>query len=450
MAEYFVKVFCEGFRAPGYIPTVPVEVLALILLLGRAPKKKADYVRVAMELLAFSALSFLVTAAYSSVFGEYNMDYVSLMVVTLAYAVTRSPYSPMRRLVLGFMFVACTFCSYPLSEPWGELFSRINADYFQSAGWLTVVVLAAMLTAQVLFLKHFALEEGSSILPQYALIQVGVSTVTIVIELVYGIEGVYGVGNLTVKVFNIVAGTALWGINLLLYYMLYNISRSNDEKIMLLSTQHKIQMEQEKYEANRVNYDELRAMRHELKNYTFYVRALLEAQRYDELKEFLDHAAASKSKALTSYDCGNYTIDVIMNHEINAAREQGVAVRPDILVPHQLPIADDALCSLLSNMMDNAIEAAASSGSDAPFVSISIRPKQEYLFIHQVNSVGSDVPAERRLSLETTKRENRELHGIGTRVIRRIVEAYNGSVKYSMADGLMTTDVMIELRRDGE
>ena len=162
MAEYFEKVFCGGFRAPGYIPTVPVEVLALILLLGRTPKKKADYARMALELLVFSALSFLVTAAYSSVFGEYNMDYVSLMVITLIYAVTRSPYSAMRRLVLGFMFVACTFCSYPLSEPWGELFSRINVDYFQSAGWLTVVVLAAMLTAQVLFLKLLRWRRGAA------------------------------------------------------------------------------------------------------------------------------------------------------------------------------------------------------------------------------------------------------------------------------------------------
>lgn len=207
MAEYFQMVFCEGFRSPGYIPTGIVEVLAMIFLLGRTPKKKADYARVALELLAFSALIFGVTAAYWSVFGERNMDYVSLIAVTLIYAVTRSPYSPMRRLVLGFMFVTCTFCSYPLSEPWGELFSRINPDYFQIAGWLTIVVLSSMLTVQVLFLKHFALEEGSSILPQYALIQVGVSVVTIVIEMIYGIEGVYGVENMTVKVFNIVAGT---------------------------------------------------------------------------------------------------------------------------------------------------------------------------------------------------------------------------------------------------
>lgn len=450
MAEYFQKMFCEGFRGPSYVPTIFIQVLAMVVLLGKAPSGRRDCLRLLLDWLVNCALIFLMTAAYYSLFGTMDMDYAALIVLTVLYAVLRSPYPPMRRVVLGFMFVACAICSYPLSAPWGEFFKNINEAYFSWASYLTLLVMLLMTAAEVAFLRHFALPAGSSIAPQYALIQIGVSAITILIELYYGIEGVYGVEDKTVFSFNIVVATALWGINLLLYYMLYNISRSNDEKIMLLSTQHKIQMEQEKYEANRVNYDELRAMRHELKNYTFYVKALLEAQRYDELREFLDHAAASKSKALTSYDCGNYTIDVIMNHEINAAREQGVAVRPDILVPHQLPISDEALCSLLSNMMDNAIEAAASSGSDAPFVSISIRPKQEYLFIHQVNSVGSDVPAERRLSLETTKRENRELHGIGTRVIRRIVEAYNGSVKYAMADGLMTTDVMIELRRDGE
>lgn len=450
MAEYFQKIFCEGFRGPSYVPTIVVQVLAMVLLLGKTPGNRREYLYLALDWVGNCALIFLMTSVYYACFGTLNMDYVSLIVLTAFYAALRSPYPPMRRVVMSFMFVACALCSYPLSAPWGEFFQSINEAYFAWASYLTLLVMLIMTSAEVVFLRRFAMPAGSAIAPQYTLIQIGVSAVTILIELYYGIEGVYGVEEKTIFNFNIVVATSLWGINLLLYYMLYNISRSNDEKIMLLSTQHKIQMEQEKYEANRVNYDELRAMRHELKNYTFYVKALLEAKRYDELQEFLDHTAQSKSKALSSYDCGNYTIDVIMNHEINAAREQGVAVRPDILVPHQLPIADDALCSLLSNLMDNAIEAAAASGSDAPFVSISIRPKQEYLFIHQVNSVGSDVSAERRLSLETTKRENRELHGIGTRVIRRIVEMYNGSVKYAMADGLMTTDVMIELRREGE
>lgn len=448
MAEYFREFFLEGNRAPSYIPTIMIQVLAMILLLGKNPKSIRDYALLILDWAGNCALIFLMTSVYYAKIGTYNMDFFAIITLTTLYALTRSSKPPLRRLVMASMFLACALSSYPLSAPWGELFQGVNPAYWTWASYLTLVVMVIMTTTEVLFLRHFALPETSSIPIQYALIQVVVSVTTIVIEWVYGIESSYGVEDKPVFIFNIVVATALWAIGLLLYYMLYNISRSNDEKIMLLSTQHKIRMEQEKYEANRVNYDELRAMRHELKNYTFYVKALLDAKRYDELSDFLEHAQLSKNKALTSYDCGNYIIDVIMNHEINAAREQGVTVNPDILVPHQLPIADEDLCSLLSNLMDNAIEAAAASGKPDPHVNITIRPKQEYLFIHQENSVSDDIPASRRLSLETTKKDNRELHGIGTRIIRKIVDAYGGSVKYAMADGLMTTNVMVELRRE--
>ena len=122
-----------------------------------------------------------------------------------------------------------------------------------------------------------------------------------------------------------------------------------------------------------------------------------------------------------------------------------MALNPNILVPHTLPFRDEDLCSLLSNLLDNAIEAAAQSGEAEPTVDISILPRQEYLFIHVTNPVDKTLPEKRRMTLETTKASHTELHGFGTRIIRRIAERYHGSVKYSMTGGIFTTNVMLEL-----
>ena len=188
-------------------------------------------------------------------------------------------------------------------------------------------------------------------------------------------------------------------------------------------------------------------MRHELKNYTCYVKALLDAGRTEELSEFLSETTASKSAILNSYDSGNYIVDVITNHEMTVAKEHGVTLVPEIVVPHQLPYNDEDLCSLLANLIDNGIEAAAVSGQASPKVTFTMRPKQEYLFIHEENPVNSDVPTEFRLSLKTTKKSH-ELHGYGTKVIRRIVDKYHGSIKYAMRDGMFITDVMLELHEE--
>jgi hypothetical protein len=447
VAEYFQTFFIEGNRAPSYIPTIVIQVLAMVLLLGATPKQKKDYALILVDWLGGCVVVFLMTAAYYSRFGTYNMDFYSMIVLTVLYSLFRSKHPPMKRIVMASMYLACAISSYPLSAPWGELLYGVNPSYWSWGSYLTLVVMITMTAAEVWFLKKFTLTEESFIPTQQAIIQAIVSATIVVIECIYGIEGPYGVEDKPIFYFNVVVATVLWAIDLLLYYMLYNISKSNDEKVNLLGTQHKIRMEQEKYEANRVNYEELRAMRHELKNYTCYVKALLDAGRTEELSEFLSETTASKSAILNSYDSGNYIVDVITNHEMTVAKEHGVTLVPEIVVPHQLPYNDEDLCSLLANLIDNGIEAAAVSGQASPKVTFTMRPKQEYLFIHEENPVNSDVPTEFRLSLKTTKKSH-ELHGYGTKVIRRIVEKYHGSIKYAMRDGMFITDVMLELHEE--
>lgn len=74
-----------------------------------------------------------------------------------------------------------------------------------------------------------------------------------------------------------------------------------------------------------------------------------------------------------------------------------------ILVPRKLPFKDEDLCSLLSNLLDNAMEAASQAGVAEPTVNISIIPRQEYLFIRVTNPVDKTLPEKRRMTLETTK-----------------------------------------------
>ena len=184
------------------------------------------------------------------------------------------------------------------------------------------------------------------------------------------------------------------------------------------------------------------------------MKALLEEGKLDQLAEYLERTSMAESGFLKEFDCGNYTLNVILNHSIGAARVSGVDMHTEVLVPSQLPFPEEELCSLLCNLLDNAIEAAAASNASKPEVFIRIQPRQDYLFIKLVNSVNDRVTPQRRLSLRTTK-ANRELHGFGTQIIKRIVDSHNGSIKYSMdktstGEHSFVTDVMLELPKEDE
>lgn len=442
MVNYFELFFIRRIRGVSYIPTVYLQTLAVLLLLNDPPHGWKGWLKKAAEWLGCCVVVSLISVAYIAIFktDAEPMSHASLGVFILLYACVRSKYPIGVRLVRGTMFLACVMVSIPLSAPLGNFFADINPGFFGWAQYLTLVLVVILTAVEVLYLRHFSLEDSSFLQPQYVLLQVGVSVTTMVIE-------AYTLFNTIPSSFNMLVCAGLWGINMLTYYLFYSIGRGTKENLSLRTTQHRIELEQEKYEANRVNYDELRTLRHELKNYTFYAKALLDAHKYGELSAFLEENMVSQSPILNSYDCGNYIVDVIINHEMNVAREKGVTLIPDVLVPHELPFCVEDVCSLLSNLLDNAIEAASASGRTDPTVRLTIRPKQAYLFIHQENSVSADVPSDQLLSLKTTKK-NRELHGFGTKIIRRVVDKYSGSIKYAMKDGSFITDVMLELQEE--
>lgn len=444
MLEYFQIFYVELDRGICYILTNLTLVVGAILLLNDTAKSARGIVTKAAECLLCFAVHTLLVAAYYALFGMVQMDRVCLAVFLLLYSLLRSRYKRRVCLVRSCVYFASTVVMLPLSEPFGRFFAQINADYYLWAQYLTLVVVMAMTGAMVAFLRHFAFETKSVVHPQFTILTVVISVLTVVCQLTAQILKANTSHNL------LVCGV-LWLIILLTYYMFYVISRITKENMSLLTMRHKAEMELEKYQVSKMNFEELRLIRHEIKNHQFYMKALLEEGKLEELAEYLNRTAMDESGHLKDFDCGNYTLNVILNHALGVARVNSVEMQTEVLVPSVLPFPEEELCSLLTNLLDNAIEAAAASGADTPQVFIRIQPRQDYLFIKLINSVNDKVTPQRRLTLRTTKK-NRELHGYGTQIIKRIVESHNGSIKYSMDDSAsahsFVTDVMLELPKE--
>ncbi len=446
MLTYIQEFIIQRRFGYGYLFTNAMVVLAVILLLKRdLPKGKKGWAGLAVEWMVCCAVYVLLDSVYMAHLGMWQMDRLMTAFFIILYAVIRSRYSFRVCLVRGWVFFASEMVMLPISEPMGRLFGGLNPDWYAWAQYLTPVIMAGLLIAEVWFLRHFAFKTDTAVGAKYVWMQVFISAMTILIE-------AYAAFSETAQTdwgFNVLVCICLWIINLVVYYQFYIIDQGTQENMDLNALRQKAELEKEKYHATRLNYDELRSIRHEIKNHNFYLKALLDEGKIDQAKEYLDRVSAQGTKYLKSFDSGNYAVDVVMTHELAAAKEMNVTLNPQILVPRTLPYRDEDVCSLLSNLLDNAMEAAAQSGVENPTVDISMLPRQEYLFIRVTNPVNKDLPEKRRMTLETTKASHTELHGFGTRIIRRIAERYNGSVKYSMADGVFTTDVMLEMPEEG-
>ena len=440
MLQYFQYYVVEHNLGYGYIFTNLTLVLGAILLLHDFPARQRP-LRVCLESLAGFLVYFLMDSLYFWAFGGWQIDRVILLLFIVLYAAVRSRYDFRVRIIRGAMYYAGSIVMIPVSEPVGELLAGINSAYMLWGQYLTPLIIALMAAGEVWFLRHFSYDDGAAISRESVWLQVTVSLMIVLVESYAILSGIV----IEHRAFNVLVCLSLWAINLLAYYLFFTINQSVQTNVQLNALRQKAEMEKEKYYATRLNYEELRALRHEMKNHNFYLQALLDEGKVEEARAYLRSVTTQGAPHLQSFDSGNEVIDIVMNHELAAAREQHVQLNTSILVPHRLPLRDVDLCSLLSNLLDNAIEAATQSGEENPTVEVSILPRQEYLFIRVINPVDPSVPENRRMSLKTTKTHHTELHGYGTRIIRRITEKYNGSVKYSMASGRFVTDVMLDM-----
>lgn len=425
----------------GYVFTNAMLIMAAVMLLRDFPKNKKGIAQFFIEYLVCCASYILLDSLLFWLTSGWQMDRIALSIFVTGYAILRSKYDFRVCLVRGWMFVASVMVMLPISEPLGELFASLNESYFAWAQYLTPLVATVMIFTEIWFLRHFSFETGTAIGGKYVWMQVVISAIIIGLELYADLSKAI----VNARNFNILVCVSLWFINLMAYYQFHTIDQGTKKNMELNALRQKAEMEKEKYHATKLSYDELRSIRHEIKNHNFYMKALLDEGKTAEAKEYLDRVSSQGTKYLKSFDSGNYAVDVVMNHEMAAAKEQGVVLDTSILVPRKLPFKDEDLCSLLSNLLDNAMEAASQAGVAEPTVNISIIPRQEYLFIRVTNPVDKTLSEKRRMTLETTKTNHTELHGYGTRIIRRIAESYNGSVKYSMSGGIFTTDVMLEM-----
>ena len=173
---------------------------------------------------------------------------------------------------------------------------------------------------------------------------------------------------------------------------------------------------------------QLKEMRHELSNHFVYISSMLEQKQYDELEDYLQTVNDWHNNLTNMVATGHPVVNAVVNGKMSYARTLGIHTEVKAALPAVMPLDDLSLCSLLGNLLSNAIDACR--GQDHPEISLQISPLKGYLVFRVENSVNTDVLQNNPHLLST--KADAENHGFGIRVIRRIAQEHNGILRYEM------------------
>ena len=192
-------------------------------------------------------------------------------------------------------------------------------------------------------------------------------------------------------------------------------------------------------------HQNVRQLKHDMKNHLMVLTAHLNAGENDLAKAYTSELLDKLSTMHSYIETGNVLLNHIINKKLSYAKSKGILVKAEIenLAFEKMNRMD--FSSLLSNMLDNAIEAllreTERSFSEKLQMQVMISTQRGYETICVKNQIVSSVLKENP-TLKTSKEES-NLHGLGVGKIKEITAQYGGMVDFYEEENFFCVKVFI-------
>ena len=363
--------------------------------------------------------------------------------ITAVYLFHFSKYRRKTKLLLWLSMITASMSIYHIAGQCSLLLASLNAPGAVQGAVRVAIHFLLILVA--LWLRRLRFDDFLSV-PASGLWMIGADTACVL--LLYVAETVSFTDHSVWLILTLlVAYMGMLTMVLAAVSALYALCREQQAIIDLQAEKQRFLSEQEQTRMTEAMLHNIRSIRHDLKNQYAYMQILLNEKRYSELEEYFSELLSAFPAPLNLVDCGNHTVNTVLNMEFSKLRADNIPFQHKLVVPPVLPFKDEDICAILSNLIDNSVEECRrmkENGMNQPDILLEIHPHQSYLFIQCSNSTDRTALTRKKGGLQTTKGDA-ELHGYGTQIIMKLAEKYNGYANYDLTDGRFVAQVMLDM-----
>ena len=196
------------------------------------------------------------------------------------------------------------------------------------------------------------------------------------------------------------------------------------------------------YRLAKETYESNAKLYHDMRNHFLAVQNYLAGDHVSEAQEYLEKLVGNYKAFGVERQTGIEAVDYILCRKTETAKERGIGVQIHTEYPKDCRIDPVDLCTIFSNLFDNAIEACEKCPKDAKKeIILTIRRIHQFILIRMQNSSVSS-PVIINGTINTSKAE-RSKHGWGLRNIESVVEKYGGTIEYDYNEFLFSVSIML-------
>lgn len=174
--------------------------------------------------------------------------------------------------------------------------------------------------------------------------------------------------------------------------------------------------------------EQYRSFQHDINNHLLVLSGLIQEKKYTEAEQYFNKRYISNNTLLFHISTGNPVLDVLLKEKISYARQNNITVAYTIKIPKNMSIDDIDLCIVLTNALDNAIQACLQENPGNRKIAIDIKVRHQFLLIEVTNSSHS-------LALPKL--------GTGLNNIKHTAEKYQGTLQVGTSNGFFRLSVLL-------
>ena len=231
--------------------------------------------------------------------------------------------------------------------------------------------------------------------------------------------------------------------NFFVFWVYETVQRTNLENTQLRLEKQRNEVSRELYEEMSLALESSRILAHDVKNHFSSIYDISEENNYTKVKDYVKSIYDNFGVNRKITYSGNKMVDVILNRYVSKCEADGVFFEIESCCSDLSFMNDTDVVSLITNMLDNAVDSALRSQKKEILFSIYVR--NDSFVIIQISNSCDKKPLSINGRLLTLKKDS-STHGVGTQSIRRVVERYDGSFlwDYNEETHVFTTSALLK------
>lgn len=223
----------------------------------------------------------------------------------------------------------------------------------------------------------------------------------------------------------LVVALCMAGMNAVAFCLIDDILKREmkirESEIFKLQVQNQTDM----YRSISENNDKQRKRTHEYRNQIMCIEALIASKRYDELEGYVKKISGFLGTELDYIKTNHVIIDAILNSKYREMSDKKILFIFKLNDLSEINISDEDIVVILSNLLNNAIEACEKC-NDKKVIKIKF-VKEKNQIILAVRNTYDGMLIKNNGEIQTSKKYETDEHGIGIKNVVDVITKYQGS-----------------------